>query len=93
MDVCPHCGRALGESYPPKVPWWRYDRGQTANLGCGTLIVIAIIIAVFSSGNRESVLRLEQEVRVLQEKIDDLGKGIDKLVPPSQRGEPKDRAP
>ena len=58
--------------------------GPNANLGCGTLILIAIIVATFSSRNKESVARLEQEIRNLQEKIDGLGKGIEKLLPPAE---------
>jgi hypothetical protein len=76
-----------------QVPWWKYDPGPTANLGCGTLILIAIIVAMFSSRSTESVARLEQEVRKLQEKIDGLGQGIEKLLPPAQRGDLQKRAP
>ena len=67
--------------------------GPTANLGCGTLILIAIIVAMFSSRGTESVARLEQEVRALEKKIDGLGTRIEKLLPPAQRGDPQDRAP
>jgi hypothetical protein len=56
------------------------------------LFVIAIIVAVFSSRNTESVDRLEQEVRALHEKIDGLGTVIEKLSPPAQRGNPQSRA-
>jgi hypothetical protein len=93
MFVCPHCGKELDVRPRREVPWWKYDPGPTARLGCGTLILIAIIVAVFSSRNTESVARLEQEVRGLQEKIDGLGKGIEKLLPPAQRGDPQKRAP
>jgi hypothetical protein len=75
-----------------KVPWWKYDPGPTVRLGCGTFILIAIIVAAFSSRNTESVEGLEQEVRVLHEKIDGLGKAIEKLLPPAQRGNPQNRA-
>lgn len=93
MVECPHCGKALGESPRRKIPWWRYDPGPSANLGCGTLIIIAIIVAIFSSRNTESAVRLEQEVRAFQEKIDGLSKGIEKLLPPRKGGNPKDRTP
>jgi hypothetical protein len=93
MAVCPHCGKELDMSPRPQVPWWRYDPGPTANLGCGTLVLIAIIVAMFSSRGTESVARLEQEVRALEKKIDGLGTRIEKLLPPAQRGDPQDRAP
>jgi hypothetical protein len=64
-----------------RPPWWRYDPGPTANLGCGTFILIAIIVAMFSSRDSESVTRLERQVRILQEKIDGLSRGIEKLSP------------
>ncbi len=92
MFVCPHCGKELDVSPRREVPWWKYDPGPTARLGCGTLILIAAIVAVFSSRNTESVERLEQEVRALHEKIDGLGTVIEKLVPPAQRGNPQNRA-
>ena len=92
MFVSPHCGKELDVSPRCEVPWWKYDPGPTTRLGCGTLFVIAIIVAVFSSRNTESVDRLEQEVRALHEKIDGLGKAIEKLLPPAQRGNPQNRA-
>jgi hypothetical protein len=94
MFMCPHCGKELDvRPRPPRPPvsWWKYDPGPTANLGCGTLILIAIVVAMFSSRNTESVARLEQQVRALQEKIDGLGKGIEKLSPPAQRGDHQDQ--
>jgi hypothetical protein len=96
MFMCPHCGKELDVSPKPprpKVSWWKYDPGPTANLGCGTLILIAIVVAMFSSGNTETVTRLKQEVRALQEKIDGLRRQIEKLLPPAQRGDPQNRAP
>jgi hypothetical protein len=83
MAACPHCGKELDMSPRHPAPWWKYDPGPSANLGCGTLILIAIIVAMFSSRSAESVARLEQEVRNLQEKIDGLGEGIERLLPPA----------
>jgi hypothetical protein len=83
MAACPHCGKELDTSPRRQVPWWKYDPGPTANLGCGTLILIAIIVAMFSSRSTESLARLEQEVRNLQDKIDGLGEGIESLLPPA----------
>jgi hypothetical protein len=92
MFLCPHCGKEIEVSPRRKVPWWKYDPGPAARLGCGTLILIAGIVAVFSARNTEPVERLEQEVRALHEKLDGLGKVTEKLLPPAQRGEPQSRA-
>ncbi len=53
------------------------DKRDTVQLGCGTLILIAIIVLIFSGGSRTEELNrdvksLRQEVLVLQEKIDTL---------------------
>lgn len=93
MVVCPHCGTELDARSRAQLPWWKYDPGPRANLGCGTLILIAIVVAVFSSSNRDSVARLEQEVRVLQDKVDVLGQNIEKLMPPAPSDNPRDRVP
>jgi tetrahydromethanopterin S-methyltransferase subunit B len=54
------------------------ERPETkAQLGCGTLIVIAIIVLIFSGGRDSSKLR--REVRELSEKIDRLERKIDDL--------------
>ncbi len=82
MSVCPHCGKDMSPRAPS--PWWKYDPGPTANLGCGTLILIAIVVAAVSSRGTDSVVQLQQQVRALEEKIDGLSKGIEKLRHPSQ---------
>jgi cell division protein FtsL len=53
-------------------------------LGCGTLIVIAIIVAIFSGDRGTSRLRTEvgdlrQQVQRLETKIDQMSAKIDKL--------------
>jgi hypothetical protein len=93
MAVCPHCGKELDERPRGRVPWWKYDPGPTVNLGCGSLILIAILVVAFSSGGKERVARLEQEVRKLSDKIDGLSQGIQKLLPPAQRGDSQNRTP
>lgn len=50
-------------------------------LGCGTLIIIAIIVAMFSGGResrelQESVDALNTKVERLEQKIDELSKKI-----------------
>ena len=53
------------------------SRGVTAQLGCGTLILIAIIVAVFSGRGdvdelRDDVSALRDQVTRLETKIDTL---------------------
>jgi hypothetical protein len=76
MFPCPHCGKAIDVGPPAKVPWYRHDPGgPTMSLGCGTLIMIAIIVAIFSRGDEDSnaIRDLQKEVQALEQKIDDLG--------------------
>jgi outer membrane murein-binding lipoprotein Lpp len=49
-----------------------------AQLGCGTLIIIAIIVMIFSGGRDSS--RLKDDVRQLNRKIDRLESKIDDLT-------------
>ena len=73
------------------------DRRDTVQLGCGTLILIAIIVLIFSGGNSNQQLArdvrsLRQEVLVLQEKIDILTHALEAIqpsqTPPQGRGAP-----
>lgn len=48
-----------------------------AQLGCGTLIIIAIIVMIFSGGRDSS--QLKNDVAKLNEKIDRLESKIDEL--------------
>ena len=55
-----------------------------AQLGCGSLILIALIVLIFSNcGNKVSDLRndvqeLTRQVTVLQQKVDDLARAVEK---------------
>jgi len=54
-----------------KVPWYRHDPGgPTVSLGCGTLIMIGIIVAIFSrgDGNSDAIRDLQKEVQALEQK-------------------------
>ena len=70
---------------------------QPASLGCGTLVLIAIIVAVFSGRGTGD---LEREVRDLRTEVGDLKKAIDgqsselrqlrdRLPPPAKVGDGK----
>jgi len=49
-------------------------RSQQATLGCGTLILIAVIVALFS---HPGVGNLESEVRSLRSDVGELKKAVD----------------
>ena len=53
-------------------------RNVTAQLGCGTLIFIAIIVAMFSG--RGDVKAAREEIRELREQVTRLEAKIDSLV-------------
>ena len=65
MYQCPHCGKPL--SLPTASPSWQSN--TSVSLGCGSLLVIAIIV-VFCSGIATS--DLESDIKRLQVKIDRL---------------------
>ncbi len=72
MFPCPHCGKAIEVEAPAKARWWEFDAGQGhVSLGCGTLIVIAIIVAVFSRGEDPSgaIRDLRNDIQALEQKI------------------------
>lgn len=48
--------------------------GQGVSLGCGSLILIALIVLIFGRGNTSE---LEREVRSLRSEIGDLKKSIE----------------
>ena len=75
MFPCPHCGKTIDVGPPAKVSWWKYDAGGArVSLGCGTLILIAIIVAMFSRGGDETdaIRALRKDIQALEQKIDRL---------------------
>jgi hypothetical protein len=50
------------------------DSSQSVSLGCGTLILIALIVLIFSRGGSGNV---EHEVRSLQIEVRDLKKAVE----------------
>lgn len=87
MFRCPHCRQEIETGPEVKRPWWQYNPGPTVNLGCGTLILIAIIVAIFSNtGDDGRQLRaLHDKVQTVERKIDMLGDQIRKLPAPANR--------
>ena len=59
------------------------DQGRnTVHLGCGTLILIALIVLIFSGSDETRNLKgeietLHEEVKVLQDKVDALARVIE----------------
>jgi hypothetical protein len=59
------------------------DKNQKTTLGCGTLILIALIVMIFGnmSGHEatEEIKKLSQEVQTLRSTVSDQTKAIKKL--------------
>lgn len=79
---------------PPRV---RLVRGQEVSLGCGTLILIAVIVLIFGRAGTGDV---EREVRGLRSEVGELKKAVegqsaeirqlrDRLPPPAKGGDGK----
>jgi outer membrane murein-binding lipoprotein Lpp len=60
------------------------DKNQKVSLGCGTLILIALIVMIFSNASTDDVQKevneLRSEVRELNSKVEQLESKIDKLT-------------
>ena len=56
---------------PPRV---RLAEGQEVSLGCGTLILIALIVLIFGRGGTGD---LEREVRGLRSEVGELKKAVE----------------
>jgi outer membrane murein-binding lipoprotein Lpp len=70
-----------GSSEPTRPPLVRLAKGQEVNLGCGAVIIIAIIVAVCSGAGKtdlEPVMRkldqLDQRIQALEKKVDEINK-------------------
>jgi hypothetical protein len=76
MFPCPHCQKQIEVSPQRKVRWWRHD--LTPGLGCGSLLAIGIIVAIFSGGPRDDkeTRALRDEVRALATKVDALTNSV-----------------
>lgn len=59
------------EDKPPRV---RLAEGQEVSLGCGTLILIALIVLIFGRGGTED---LEREVRGLRSEVGELKNAVE----------------
>jgi hypothetical protein len=80
MSTCPQCGQEIEAAIPPKGPWWKSNLApHGVNLGCGSLILIALIVAICSGGGglSDKIERLDRDVQMLEKRIDRLGKAVD----------------
>jgi hypothetical protein len=62
-------------SPPTNPPRERPMKGQEVSLGCGTLILIAIIVMLFSGRGTGD---LEREIRALRSQVDENKQAIDR---------------
>jgi hypothetical protein len=63
---------SIGQRAPENPPRVQLVKGQEVSLGCGTLILIAIIVMIFSGqgGNGNDTHRLQMEVANLKASVD-----------------------
>jgi hypothetical protein len=74
VSCCPQCGKSF-DVPKPKVPWWKYQpEGPTVGLGCGTLLLIGLIVAIFS---RSGLDDLQMRVSGMRTSIEELKKASD----------------
>ena len=77
MIVCPHCSQEIEVKTPKKVSLWNKPiGGPSASLGCATLIIIAIIVAVFSGSNDNDIYTLSQKVDELTVLVEEIHRSI-----------------
>jgi hypothetical protein len=60
----------------------RLAKGQEVSLGCGTLILIALIVMFFSgrsSNVGNELRRVESELRSLRQSVDEMNNDVQKL--------------
>jgi hypothetical protein len=85
MFACPHCGKAIEIGGGPRepMPWYRIDPGNPkVSLGCGTLLLIGIIVAICSGGPSDREFNdLRRDIQRLEQKVEALTKSIDQPVP------------
>ena len=74
MIICPNCKSEIQVPRTETVRSFQFSNPSNATLGCGTFILIAIVVAIFSGNPSLSadIRRLETEVQQLEGKIDEL---------------------
>lgn len=73
MTKCPQCGRDVSflerDLFTGVCANCRRVGARPATLGCGTLIIIAIIVAMFSQSGADDI---EQRLRIMEQSIERL---------------------
>jgi hypothetical protein len=86
MLVCPHCHQPIEVAPRVKVSFWRHD--LTPGLGCGSLLAIAIIVAMCSGGLRHS-----DEIGTLRDEVKELAGKVDLLTETVRAASSRSQAP
>ena len=75
MFRCPHCDQPINLAptiqSPPESVWVSLTR-KPVSLGCGSLLAIAIIVAVCSGVSNRGVSEVRSDIRNLYDKIESL---------------------
>lgn len=92
MFPCPHCHKPIEIGIAPNgsAPWYRLDPGNPkVSLGCGTLILIGIIVAFCSGGvSDKEVDALRTDIRRLEKKVDSLAASLQPTAAPAAEAAP-----
>jgi hypothetical protein len=73
---------SVPDDQPPqrgRLPLVRLAKGQETTLGCGTLILIAIIVAMCSGAGKTDLGPVTNKLQEMERKIDRLEKKIDEM--------------
>ena len=81
MFPCPHCQQPIEIGIGAKGggPWYRLDPGNPkVSLGCGTLLVIGVIVWLCSGGfqDKDEIRELRGEIQKLTKKVDALTEAV-----------------
>jgi hypothetical protein len=76
------------EKPPSRLPLVRLAKGQEVSLGCGTMILIGIIVGMSIGSTKTGIDRVENQVRELTQKLEQVEQKLDDLakkLPPGKR--------
>jgi hypothetical protein len=84
MLSCPYCNQDLEVAVSrQESSFWR--KNLTPGLGCGSMIAIAIIVAMFSRGNSDDIERLSKDIRQLNANVAELDQKLTTLTTAVER--------